>query len=466
MSFFLNEAYQGKPKKLIEIEKKLDSVCQYFKFNDSKATIDDTNIILAQIEKEFADLFGFSNVFLTIAGRPKIIDFWDYNSKSFNFGNPRTIYRILENTQTVNAYTIIPFTALHSINLANTNSIILKDGVYRYKEPLPVLYIAVYQELFRKLTGGQVLSVILHEVGHNFYQYRTTLGNLYNVYRAGYGLLALASSIIYDYAASEVLYRLPILSFVTKIIDGVAAVISKGIELVMSNEVGETIMEFNILVNRVASLRFVLGSKLGYNLKRLALVHIREGHSQEKFADEFASMLGYATESSEAQVIMSGYDLEKKAKNKNIVYSVMHSINITIEAMLAQFGPHPDSFNRINNNIKYLEKEKSNAKSEKLKKMIQLEIDNNKVILDAYKNNVNKSILLDDADIRPHLDKVKEKLETFVTMGYKNPPYDTSVLDYLTKFKFKDVVPFLASNTENMEKGKKIGKDNMLSGYL
>ena len=475
MTNFLNEAYQGKPKKLIEIEKKLDIICQYFKFNGSKASVNDVNIIISQIEKDIGQLFGFTNVFLNIGGRPNLQTIFqkEYSSSKTDFRYTK-IYRILENTQAVNAYTMIPLAMLSNSLFNPNNSIVLENNIYRYKEPISVMYIVVYQELFRQFSGGEVLSVILHEIGHNFYQFRTTIGNCFNTYISVFQLLYLIDYLVKDYLLGELIYRIPVLNFITKSLDAIAAAVHKILKLIFDNELGSTIAEVNTLINLLQSFSDFLMSLTNISsLKnkglRLVLGNVTERHSQEKFADEFVSMLGYSVELSKSFTSMDGYDSEQKEKNKNLVYGFAHTINNTIYAIYSLFGPHPAMESRIENSIKYLEKQKSQAKSVKLKQMIQLDIDNTNEVLALYKHNSNSHNLFNNADIRKHMDPIKQSLEDIFTLGFDKPMLNTDVLDFLTKNRFMDLdknLDIFSRNTNDiLDKAKEIGKNNMLSGF-
>jgi hypothetical protein len=465
---FLNEAYQGKHKELVAIEKKLDIMCNYFKLN-SKETVTDNQfkVMLNQIEDSLAELFGFETVFITIEGRLPLLRILDKDQrKHLNFN-------ILDECITVNAYTF-PATNFveNAFSISTDDAIELKNGVYKYKSKRLALYISVYSQLFRgDFTGGEILAIILHEIGHNFYQFQTFVGSVLNTV---YTVLALPEIVLemFKNVLQDRLLRIPVINVIAKIFDAVVGYYAKIVDELMSVELIETIATLYSALKRLSDVFDTLVSPalLKIIAKHKILKAFREGYNQEKFSDEFAMMLGYGTETASAQMKLAGYGLDdKEPKDKNFILKMSNTLDSIAGFPLAVLNPHPESDNRIKNTLKYLKNQRSMTKNAKLQKVIDIEIKNTEEILRLYKDYRAKNTVLEhklDTDFGNGTDIFKEIFSNIATFGHKQ--YDTNILDFLTNNSIHDLInknQFGLKSNSIVDQSIEYAKKNFPSGH-
>jgi hypothetical protein len=408
--FLLSEAYQGKSPKLISIEKKFDILVDFYKLrsNSFNASLIEDTII--QIQNEIAEAFGFQKCFIDVSG-----------GVSIDIMNPLGIR---------NAYTIAAHNYVSS--LVDSIQIEIKDGIYRYKYPLSLIYMNVNKNLITMCdTGGEVFAIILHEIGHNFFQLRYS-GKIVMFLALIMQFWMILYIMIFN-GTRNFIFSLPIIRELAAVLDHLLEVINKIKDGLMDFELIETIVDVvNVIVGPLSHLAN-LPMFIMHWIQNLVHVVFFESYSNEEFADNFPSIHGYGKEISSALYKLS-YSPEKRKKNeKNFIIKSCRSITDLIYFVINFLEVHPNANTRIDNQIALLKEEYTRA-SPKKKQLIKFDLEQTikvrKDLEDSLTNNKNICKEIGGGGS----DSVKKSLSS--SLGIST---DINVLDYLTKFSTDDL---------------------------
>lgn len=227
-----------------------------------------------------------------------------------------------------------------------------------------------------RYTDRELFAILLHEIGHNFSEAINKTGTLFGNINKGF--------IIYNIVMSSILAVLvnPTYSLNTagniigstnaiqKFIINVKEYIAKEYPIftstmdtinrfseVISSTIGKIFSKLNLLiitVNPLVYLKTLLSILLRYNPVELLMGYF--GYKEEKTADTFVTMYGYASDLSSALYKLKYNDI----RNKKHVPYLTHLINIMNLPIIILSSPiecHPETITRIKEQIKYLEKE-------------------------------------------------------------------------------------------------------------
>lgn len=380
----LNEVYFGKNQNLIKAEKVLGElrakyIGQYYNPDASREKL------LRDYESIMANEFGFEKFFIDMS-----------YSEIANAGT-LPIGRSLD---------VSP-----QFRLKN-NLILDSTGYHFNKKAGYYFYMVMYSGLLfnEKFTDEEAQAVIMHEVGHNFYNVGTTWGYyttdalmiiniitliLLNILSGSFkGIVnSITMLIMTTNASKKLVYTVDdyinkndllfTLSKILAIYDGIMTDLDINIRTVMGWFLGITTLPTRLFSNLIGAI---------FN---------PTGYANEKFADNFATMYGYGpalVSALQKLDFMGGNVTANRLKMSNsFTRSLDYFFIAPVEILSGLFDEHPMFVERARDQKRYLERElsKQNVNPEVKKILIKNSEDLNKSI-DKFINVRNK---LDDQQI-------------------------------------------------------------------
>lgn len=226
----------------------------------------------------------------------------------------------------------------------------------------------IYRE--NEYTEREIMAVILHEIGHSFFQTVNSTGNILGKKESSYlkifkGLLDLVKtkrdSVVEPDSAVEELGKAGLFDRLRNLIS-----------------LRKNSSKFGAIMHNISDT--VLSKVKGQVSKNY-------GYSNEKFADTFATMYGFGADLSSALSKME-HSVEKYYGNKapgniSCAIKVFFMMRKTISAYKkGTLDEHPDTLARIQSSIEYLEREVRNETIDpKLKIELQKQIEFNKQLI-------------------------------------------------------------------------------------
>ena len=377
----LNESYFGKDDDLIKCEKYLDEIVQSMK--DLKLPSNVANRErLSNVEEILKRKFNFSDVVL--------------DTGAFTTGL---------------AYTVPNYSILDYAYETETGA----EG-YRYKKAYFPCVIRVDKDLFSMAeNGAEVLGVILHEIGHNFY-YMPLLGRMVNT-------LFMIHTILYKYQMYlKNKIQFTILKPLKEFLESKVGFISDMYNFLEtffswlsyrkdSYAFSKLFKLFLILIAPV-NYAFNLVSSVIHGLVSLVLTG-GTGYTNEKFADDFATAYGYGADMNKLLL-----RLHVPIDNDEVSFvQTCGEIGSTLLTLPQQaVGVHPSIGARISNAERRLKQEMGKTSNPKMKRIIQADLDK---VIKAKKRFMelvkSKKILdtsgIDDYVKDPLLNRGKDAME-------------------------------------------------------
>lgn len=380
----INEAYFGKSKDLKDAERILGIFRKkYFKHKYVNSCNSDP--LLYQFEDIIADFFGFSSFFLDI--KPDAV---------------------------ANAATY-PCGWLISGKTAKIKK--TKDG-FKY-DGTPSLYILIYSYLLfnPNYTDGEIMSIILHEIGHNFSERKSRIVYAQNVVRFVQCLWCLMWDIISLDIKNLILHDMPITDLGREALKDIRNYINKnkfmsvaysGLKFVAS-------LPLSILYNFILIINpFVSVGRIFDNLAHTLMknhVFIISGFCDERIADNFATIYGYGPDAMSAELKLGKYASPSVQAIESVpllgwIYDIFE---IPTTYILSLGDEHPESVSRAKAQYNYLLNEIDKCNKPRLKKELEEEIKECEKILDQLDKDSKK--LLSGTLIRDNYNKVAMKLK-------------------------------------------------------
>jgi Zn-dependent protease with chaperone function len=263
---------------------------------------------------------------------------------------------------------------------------VVKNNIVQFKEKKSkIMYVCVSSPLASLLSPKELLAIILHEVGHNFYKSgvsSTIISVLFSpiifLYKKAYEMKG-------DFVKDLLTFN-PVrktLAFISVKFSETDGIIDK-------------VKEFLNPLLFLAAIPSLIKDLLANTVNAILSLFFKEGYANEKFADNFASMHGYGSALSSALVklteksyMISGKESEKEIPELNRNLNFFQTILIMI---VAPFDEHPSVIKRIDNQIKLMEKSISKEKSKKKIEFIRQEISRLKETKEIYKKTLEKAI--------------------------------------------------------------------------
>lgn len=270
-----------------------------------------------------------------------------------------------------------------------------------------------------RYTDRELFAIILHEIGHNFSEAINKTGTLFgNINKAFVVYDIIVSTILSVLSSPQYISRVSgdILSstntlqkFILNVQEKIAKdyptfiIVSDALERftnVILNIIGSIISKLNLLIiiaNPVIYIKKILSILIKYNPLELILVYF--GYKEEKSADTFVTMYGYATDLSSALYKLNYRDCSDR---KHIPYltHLINIMNLPIMILVSPIESHPETMTRINEQVKYLEKELEqgdidpNMKKHIRKQIKEMNKINNSILRDANKRDLKDPQLI------------------------------------------------------------------------
>lgn len=360
-NMILDEVYIGKTKGLQAIESELDSFRNRYMDNHWNMHINNDSQLI-KINRMFEEEFGFGVFCLHII-----------------------------NDRRINAFTL-PIDTRFDVLSGQGNLVVEKSG-YKFKKSAGYAAMVMINSgiIFNKhFTTGEVMAVILHEIGHNFFsainRNNGILADIYKTYIVAIlitkisegkipldGLLSINS---FDKMLLEVIddarSNKKFGSTILDIIEHANNIITYIIQVAGT---AINILSFNILM---AVLKTVSAVKRATN--PITYLSLFVGYRNERAADNFPTMYGYGQDLSSAlrKFEEAGYEASNVMNTINtvpIVSTLFRSIDLVPSILISFFDQHPSTISRVSDQMALLKRElNSSSIDPKMEKTIRADI--------------------------------------------------------------------------------------------
>lgn len=421
----LDEAYFGKPKELLEIEKLLDKYRKKYKgMYVMIGAAANQDKMLIKINRLFEKVFGFSDFTLFI------ID-----------------------TADINAFT---YAVDCRFDTNVTSKKLVSDKTYKFNKKYDyACIVCVYAGLMFNpdFSTEEVMGIILHEIGHNFYAALSKTNAIFSSCNKAVLFAAITRDIWRIVKQTEVTPEMKaaqisgvIGTYVTELPAFMNAIMSNVVQGVKEaqkhhDDINDTIYTvlscfwlgsaiytimkkaYNYGVAIGKALVLGPGKVFGAIIKKwldgvlktvkdpIYLLRLPNGFRNERTADNFAAIYGYGPALMRALSRMEGdnysaADLANLPKAVPIIGCLIDATMLPINIINTALDPHPLTIQRTTDQIRMLEDElnKSNL-DPKMKKRIQKDIDNMKKCVESSMD-ITKGITGDPHFVRHVVNRI------------------------------------------------------------
>ena len=418
---FVNEMYFGKTKDIMELEQMIHNLREKYAVASSQITN----------YNRFSDI-SRDKALLEIGN--KISEIWGFAECSVN------VYF----SEYPNAYT---YPVTYSMDVEPEKMIVKGANGYKYSKQsnfYTMFYISSAMICNKDYTDGEIMAVLLHEIGHSFSAANLEKCELVKAGRESY-IFNMIMNMFYDpsYAVSLVtntnMYKKVMTMLNNKKKDGKGVYVSSDTLNKFLNNVYKVIFVLPFKLTGISALINKLSaSEFGQYIKRVthndkAMKNMAHGRTDEYLSDSFAMMYGYGPDQSTALAKM--YFSEKDAfndfcKKVPIVGKLNESSEFSYWVLAETFSQHPSLPARVDNILKELQDElkKSNL-SPTMKKKIQDNIKD----LEEFKDSVRK-MNIDKSD--PN--KMKKEWLKVMIASSENPDVKNKYENELMNMKSRD----------------------------
>lgn len=341
----INEVYFGKSPELLNMEKQLGIFRKKWigKYISSFNSNSDPDLI--KLNRMFEDFFGFGCFMLNII-----------------------------NSRTINAYTA-PISYRYDFKFGKKYVEITKTG-YRFKKDLDLSCVVnIYAGLIfnPEVTDEEVMSIILHEIGHNFSVSITNtqapLTMIFNTIRLvlncstfiGY-FLTYFNTIEFRSAYDKFVQKLKtdnsIILAIPKTLETIKAVISFGF-----NTIDDILNVLTLgLIGNVTVLNRLIQAPTKIFDYIIGLLFFRNKYRDEKISDNFATMYGYGPALISMQKkfsfdAMDSTSLMNEVNKIPILSTIIHMNSLPAMILLTAFDEHPNGIIRARDQLNLLKHE-------------------------------------------------------------------------------------------------------------
>lgn len=345
----INEAYFGKTKELLEIEHNIGVIRTKYMNNPSDVNSSEDMLKLGEM---FADYFGFKEFYISI-----------------------------DMLGTINACTYPIDIAVGTGNPAKWVKVDSKGFKYSKEAGYTsIVYVNKGAFFGRDFTNGEILALILHEVGHNFQAALNGTVRGFSYVNQAINVILLPITILQSLLigkpqTSFMIFKGARELFVTKIND----LKKNHPELVNSYNaavnvlntaagiVGIALDSFSIvsmMLNPIMAFQSAIKtliSKLTNISTYINIPDLLVGFKKEALSDNFASSYGYGSELSsalrKAKDLDFGYVNRTVMRNMGFLGTYMDFLLLPNKLLLGMLDPHPNTEFRFQDQINYLKKE-------------------------------------------------------------------------------------------------------------
>lgn len=454
----LNEALHfGKSSELIECGNLLEEVIQESK--SAMPSIVEINKRIKIVENILEKYFNFGCLTLDFTGLNILGSL--VNSKSADGKNRIgvNVKMLGTNFFTPNAYTLKKdtlSTIQHHFSNDPVKHFDTSNGRLAWNDSIrPMTYISITAGLaqIRNLTGEEMLAIVLHEIGHNFYR-GSIVNRSFTVLKSAFSIVPILGLSALEWTSNNTLTKaekVPALKSVIDAIYGIMlnftnifysfkSVASPNTPLHISNRINNmlgpvgkvvktsehavrAVLNFFNVVSRMLEavgmvqilLTFGLGGALyllldqgAARLKALISFASMDGTGEEKFSDEFAAMHGYGPELISGLAKLSDNHSWESSKetdeNGTDLLMFLAYINSTMQALYNYASVHPDNISRSYLLADYYRDQIKAARNSKEKRAIENEfmrvIKNSPAYKVSSSNDKKRIMQLIDTDIK------------------------------------------------------------------
>lgn len=425
--YILNEAFYGKPREFIEVEKRLEKIIQMIKLTkehpEKAININDMKE-LYEIETILTNFFGNNDT--DISFYVPIANTITTGLEIVNVKTPQQLSDILS---------ILDYKGYNAFTKPTSLSFFKKSSNKRLADP-KYLYINVFIDIGMiyalDLTPQELMALILHEIGHCFDASLFSLisqidVNIVNHFiRNGNKITKIEyrseSDIINQLVQSLTGFMigiLPIAKFYTYINRLMTA----------SPIINSFFSELNYLLNDILSLIYTIKNYKTYLLMIKNPVSIATdllnpkntfGYAGEKFADSFATSYGYGKDIASVihkMQINKGRFTDKLISNIPILNIGYDLTKVMIETATSLSSPHPDASIRIKSQLTKLKRDLNDPN---LSPKLKYELNNNIKELEDYINNTLLNIY-DDSNKGRWISYIKNYIMIKIFNGKLDP---------------------------------------------
>lgn len=370
----INEVYFGKTKEILAIEKQLDLVRNKYMNRYLTNVFVNNDQDLLKLNRMIEDYFGFGCFSLNIINEP-----------------------------TINAFTIpIDFRIREGGSGKIKSDLIIDKNSFKFNKSADytcMVYIYSGVIFNSEFTTGEIMAMILHEIGHNFYSAINNSGNgvmvdlymslkiIYDIYLIFVGLISNPSISLTGsidlLTSTDDYYKFK--EKIKKTLRQNNDLIIKLIDIYkwfksLANTAKLSIT--NIIDMASIGLLYPIAGVLNtINLNLLSLLFLPMRYKNERTADNFATMYGYGPDHISLHNKMSSLNIKQTSKIKNLYMKIpllsnLYALNVNIGTiMVTAFDEHPIGISRCSDQINMLRRELEKSDIDpKMKKAIQEDI--------------------------------------------------------------------------------------------
>ena len=363
----LNEVYFGKTPELLAIEKQIGIARNSIANNKNVSRISmNSDPELLKLNDMIAEAFGFGLCALTIIDEP-----------------------------IMNAGTL-PISCRFDVDRTGKALIVDKKGFKFDPKFMYTCIIVLYAGIFLnpKFTDAEVLSLILHEIGHNFYSSLSTRnGILSGLYTVTYGALTIADGLLREDISGSLLNMLYNTntfktfdetftrklrennSILIKILDAV-----NWFKSLVRTGFGTAIVVVDMITLGTIKLGGSVKNLAGKLMNPLNYIVMPLRYSDERGADNFVTMYGYGGELASSLTKMEGFDaspsdLYRQYNKIPVIGLLYNTISLPSEIMASVLEEHPAGISRTQDQLDMLNRELNKADLDpRMKKSIKEDI--------------------------------------------------------------------------------------------
>ena len=351
---FLNESYYGKDAALIEIEK-----------------------LIGEIKEEAENKGRLSN---SINSDPKVIKIAELIQKKFNFESVDLQF-IKSIRSHANAYTLPIYVNLwlgmYSGKPDSAFDVVESSTGLKFKNAEGKhAKLGIYDDLILKLEAGQVLAMMLHEIGHNVFkltQGERIMANLLSV------IQTLINIMLNPLNAVKLLDHLKfmLMQFLNY------SIIGRGFANFVDKYFGWLFLINEVIMRSISGpslmlyyINYVFSGAILFNIISATISKFTQrGYENELYADAFAASFGYGKEMYAAVYDSTKYTKSGELMNQNGLGNFILQFEAIATSVPRIFDPHPVDVHRNEFIKEKLRVEIANTNNKVTKKAIQDQLD-------------------------------------------------------------------------------------------
>lgn len=370
----LHEVYFGKTPSIQKIENQLDKFrSKYigsYVFNMSVNS--DKDLLL--LNRMFEDQFGFGCFTLNIINQPQI-----------------------------NAFTM-PISHRFDVQGDHSKNLLVDKNSYKFNKVFDyACLVCIYSGVIfnDNFTTPEVMAIILHEIGHNFYaSIRKKNGGLANLYSALYAvqifLDALRGQLDVDIFTNTNSWRSSIDKMKRDLRENDNVLIAlydfaKQVQSIGNVIVGGAAQIIDVLTLGALNVILAIPSLFAQVINPFTYVVLPISYADERLADNFPTMYGYGPDLASSMRKFEGVEaasasaITKAVQKIPVVSHIYNTMQLCGTVIMTAMDPHPTGIARAKDQLDMLEYElKKTDLDPKMRKYIQADVETCKAEIEKY----------------------------------------------------------------------------------